>query len=108
MRAARGLYAIVDPALCRGRDPEKLAAAVLRGGCAILQLRDKRGDARTLELARRIGARAQAVGVPFVVNDRVDLAVLAAADGVHLGQDDLPIAEARRIGGAIAIGRSTH
>jgi thiamine-phosphate pyrophosphorylase len=110
MRAGRGLYAIVDPEHTRGRDPERVAEAILRGGCALLQLRVKHGSDRdTLALARRIGASCRRVDVPFVMNDRPDLAVLAGAHGVHLGQDDLPIAEARRIvGPTLAIGRSTH
>ncbi len=110
MLRTRGLYAIVDPAACRGRDPEIVAAAVLRGGCAVLQLRDKSGsDPARLSLARRIAARCRAAGVPFVMNDRPDLALLAGADGLHLGQDDLPTAEARRVVGAgCVLGRSTH
>lgn len=107
MRAGPGLYAIVDPA--SARDPERLASAILRGGCSVLQLRAKTsgGDRATLALARRIAAACREAGVPFVVNDRVDLAILSGADGVHLGQDDLPIAEARRLG-SLWIGRSTH
>lgn len=111
MRGTRGLYALVDPAACRGRDPEQVAAAILAGGCAVLQLRIKEdvSDRERLGLARRIAARARAHGVPFVINDRPDLACLVDAEGLHLGQDDLPIAEARRIVGAqVAIGRSTH
>ncbi|MCA9608875.1 MAG: thiamine phosphate synthase [Myxococcales bacterium] len=106
---ARGLYAIVDPAVARGRDPETIAAAVLAGGCARLQLRMKDGgDAARLALANRLRRRCAEAGVPFVVNDRPDLAVLCDADGLHLGQDDLPIAAARQIAGAREIGRSTH
>lgn len=110
MLETRGLYAIVDPACCRGRDPEAVAAAILAGGCALLQLRAKDlADGALLGLARRVGARALAAGVPFVLNDRADLASLVGASGLHLGQDDLPIAEARRlVGPAMAIGRSTH
>ncbi|MCC6874649.1 MAG: thiamine phosphate synthase [Sandaracinaceae bacterium] len=105
----RGLYAIVDPAACRDRDPVAVAEAILRGGCAALQLRDKLNcDHDRLGLARRVGACCRAAGVPFVVNDRPDLALLAGADGVHLGQEDLPIAEARRVAGELWIGRSTH
>lgn len=104
-----GLYAIVDPAATRGRDPIEIAEAVLRGGCARLQLRMKHGtDPERLALARRLRAVCRHHGVPFVVNDRADLACLVDADALHLGQDDLPIAEARRIVGAMEIGRSTH
>lgn len=105
----RGLYAIVDPERCGGRDPVQVAEAILRGGCALLQVRAKRLDDRErLALMRAVRARAKARGVPFVVNDRPDLALLVGADGLHLGQEDLPIAEARRIVGAMTIGRSTH
>jgi thiamine-phosphate pyrophosphorylase len=105
----RGLYVLVDPEHCAGRDPETVAAAALRGGCAALQLRAKRLDGGPLlALARRIGARCRAAGVPFVVNDRPDVALLAGADGLHLGQTDLPLDAARRIVGALPIGLSTH
>lgn len=109
MLGTRGLYAIVDPDACRGRDPERVAEAILAGGCAVMQLRTKGlPDLPRLGLAYRIAARARAAGVPFVINDRPDLALLVRADGLHLGQDDLPIAEARRIVGPMVIGRSTH
>lgn len=105
----RGLYAIVDPERCGGRDPVALAAAILAGGCAGIQLRAKRlADRDRLALARRVGALARSRSVPFVMNDRPDLAILAGADELHLGQDDLPIGEARRIVGSMPIGRSTH
>lgn len=106
----RGLYAIVDPDHCRGRDPVAIARAILAGGCAVLQLRAKAlPDGACLALARELRAWCRRAGVPFVVNDRPDLAVLTPADGVHLGQDDLPLAEARRIvGDGISLGLSTH
>jgi thiamine-phosphate diphosphorylase len=105
----RGLYAIVDPERCGGRSPLEVAEAILRGGCAYLQLRAKSlPDRARLELARALRERARRRDVPFIVNDRPDLALLAEADGLHLGQDDLGIAEARRIVGAMPIGRSTH
>lgn len=105
--AWRGFYAILDPAECR-TTPLETAEAILRGGCAVLQLRDKRGDDRdTLALARALRERCRAAQVPFVMNDRVDLALLSEADGVHLGQEDMPVEDARRIFGG-AIGLSTH
>lgn len=105
----RGLYAIVDPERCGDRRPVAVAAAILAGGCAAIQLRAKQlADRDRLALARHIGALARARSVPFVINDRPDLAILAGADELHLGQDDLPIAEARRIVGSMPIGRSTH
>lgn len=109
VRALRGLYAIVDPEQTGGRDPRAVTDAILRGGCAILQLRAKTLDDEThLALAHELARACRAASVPFVVNDRADIAVLADADGVHLGQDDLPLAAARAIVGARLIGRSTH
>ncbi len=105
--AWRGFYAILDPAECR-TSPLETAEAILDGGCAVFQLRDKRGDDReTLALARALAARCRMVNVPFVVNDRVDLALLSEADGVHLGQDDMSVVDARQIFSGV-IGLSTH
>ena len=105
----RGLYAIIDPEHCRGRDPLGIAEAVLRGGCAALQLRAKvLADRPRLALARALAARCRAAGVPFWMNDRIDLALLSSADGVHLGQDDLALADARALWPTRPIGRSTH
>lgn len=105
--AWRGFYAILDPAECRTSVLET-ADAILEGGCGVLQLRDKRGDDReTLALARALSERCRRAEIPFVVNDRVDFALLTNADGVHLGQDDMLVADARRIFDG-AIGLSTH
>lgn len=108
-RALRGLYAIVDPSACAGRDPVGVAAAILRGGCAILQLRDKTGsDRRVLELARAMAPLCASAGVPFVIDDRLDVALACGAGGVHVGQDDLPLADVRRLAPELVIGVSTH
>lgn len=108
--AWRGLYAIIDPAFCRGRDPLGVSEAILRGGCAVLQLRAKSGEAAAIaELARALHARCRAASVPFVVNDDVELAAAIGAEGVHLGQTDLPIETARaRLPSHVVIGLSTH
>lgn len=108
--AWRGLYAIIDPAFCRGRDPLGVADAILRGGCAVLQLRAKSGEAAAIAaLARALHARCRAASVPFVVNDDVELAAAIGAEGVHLGQTDLPVETARaRLPGHVVIGLSTH
>lgn len=107
---ARGLYAIVDPELCLGRDPLAVADAILRGGCAVLQLRAKRLRAsETDALASRLHAACRTSAVPFVINDHWSLAQRLGVEGVHLGQDDLALELARaRLGPAIAIGLSTH
>jgi len=103
------LYAIVDP-LDTGRAPATLAAHLLAGGARLLQLRWKAASARELlAAATAIRALARPRGALFLVNDRPDVAAAAGADGVHLGQDDVPVAVARRVLGAEAIvGVSTH
>jgi thiamine-phosphate pyrophosphorylase len=91
-------------------DLEQFLGACIRGGVDLVQLRDKHLDARPL-LARAVVARnvCRRFGVPFVLNDRPDLALEAGADGVHVGQDDAPPSLARRILGPDAIvGFSTH
>ena len=103
------LYAIVDP-LDTGRDPTELARALLAGGARLLQLRLKgAGSRELLAAAAAIRPLARAAGALFLVNDRADIARAAEADGVHLGQEDLPAGTARRILGSRAvIGVSTH
>lgn len=106
----RGLYAIVDVESLerRGLDPVRFAESVLDAHPAALQLRDKAGGARrTLALLRAIAPAAARAGVPFFANDRPDLALLADCVGVHVGQDDLPIALVRSLG-ALRVGLSTH
>ena len=106
-RTWRGHYAIVDPEHAPG-GVLSTARAILAGGCAVLQLRFKGSDdAEHLRVARALKGLAADAGVPFVVNDRVDIAVLAEADGLHLGQDDLPVADARKLFDG-PIGLSTH
>jgi thiamine-phosphate pyrophosphorylase len=85
-------------------------APALRGGIDVFQLRDKRaGDDDLLHAAEHARALCDEHDALFVVNDRPDLAVAAGADGVHLGQDDMPIEQARAIvGPRMLIGRSTH
>src|SRR5205807_5340760 len=103
----RGVYAIVDGSA--GRPPLELVAAFVRGGAAVVQLRLKGAAAgEVLGVAR--GARQLCEGKALLlINDRADVAKLAQADGVHLGQDDLPIGAARALLGPEAlIGISTH
>ena len=85
-------------------------AACIAGGVDVVQLRDKQLDARPLLARARVAAGVcRAAGVPFILNDRPDLALEVGADGVHVGQDDAPPALARRILGPEAIvGLSTH
>jgi thiamine-phosphate pyrophosphorylase len=106
------LYAIVDVSLCRARglDPAAVAEAFVRGGAMLLQLRDKdSGSAAALGLAARVVAAAARSGARVLVNDRADIARLAGAAGVHVGQDDLPVEAVRAILGPDAtVGLSTH
>src|ERR1700753_3181386 len=96
----RGLYAIVDVEACArvDRDPFWVAREVLAGGCAVLQLRDKRGDDQAYRArGLRLAALCREAGVPFVVNDRFWLAAELAAQGVHVGQTDAPIEQVRAV-----------
>jgi thiamine-phosphate pyrophosphorylase len=104
------LYPILDADLLGGRPCRAAVAALARGGAGIVQLRAKGVPDRVLfALAREAQAAARAAGMLFVVNDRPDVALMVGADGVHLGQDDLPPEDARRLLGPEAvIGRSTH
>ena len=104
------LYVVLDRAAARGRSLDDVLAAVIEGGCRMVQLRDKESPSgRLLPLAERLLARARRAGVTFVVNDRVDLAVAVGADGVHLGQDDLPAGLARPLlRPGMVLGVSTH
>lgn len=107
----RGLYAIVDTVALgkRGLDVVAFAEAVLAARPVVLQLRAKDLGAReTLALLRRLVEPCRAAGVPLFANDRADLARLAGCDGVHVGQDDLPVALARQIAPGLAVGVSTH
>jgi thiamine-phosphate pyrophosphorylase len=99
----RGFYAILDRA-----DLELARQLVAAGACA-LQIRLKPGTPRAqLELARMARAVCDRAGVPLIVNDRIDLALASGADGVHLGQSDLPIGAARELGPRLLVGVSTH
>ena len=91
------LYAIVDPENTGGHDLIDLARAVASGGATLVQLRDKVSDtARMIETARALKAALAPFGVPLIVNDSVDVALAAQADGVHVGQEDMAVEEARR------------
>ncbi len=98
------LNAIVDPERANGRSLVDLARAVVAGGATLIQLRDKHGSTRRMiEEARAIHAALAGSGVPLVINDRVDVALVAQADGVHVGQDDMRVEDARRLLGPDAI-----
>jgi thiamine-phosphate pyrophosphorylase len=97
------VYAIADPSRCRG-DLAEAARRAVEGGATLVQLRDKTSGTRAF--AARAGALVAALrgtGVPVLINDRVDVALAAGAAGVHLGQDDLGVRDARRLLGPRAI-----
>ena len=102
------LYALVDTSLTD--DPVRVAAAVARGGAGAVQLRAKNMEQRAYrDLALRVQDVVRAAGALFVVNDQVAVARAIAADGVHVGQDDLSLTDARAVvGPGCALGISAH
>ncbi len=97
------LYAILDPAVAGGRTLTDLAS-LLAGQATLVQLRDKVGGTRAMvDEARRLRDVLEPQGVPLLINDRVDVALAAQADGVHIGQDDMAPADARLLLGRTAI-----
>jgi thiamine-phosphate diphosphorylase len=104
------LYVVLDRTAARGRDLVDLLALALAGGSRMIQLREKEWPSgRLLPLAERLRAACAAAGATFIVNDRVDLALAVDADGVHLGQDDLPARAARPLlRPGMVLGISTH
>jgi thiamine-phosphate pyrophosphorylase len=104
MKVDLRLNAIVDPERANGRSLVELTRLVVAGGATLIQLRDKHGATRQMiETARAIKAALAGSGVPLVVNDRVDVALVAEADGVHVGEDDMRVEDARRLLGPGAI-----
>jgi len=94
----RGLYVIIDPQVTAGRDPLAVATAAVRGGARMLQLRDKlRDKGESLPLAAALQELCEANDVLLIINDHLDLAVAVGSGGVHLGQTDLPVEQARRV-----------
>lgn len=105
-----GLYAVIDSSCVRPESFEGAARALLSGGVGIIQVRAKDlPSGELLDICETVQRARRESGALFIVNDRVDIALICGADGVHLGQDDIPIAQARRLLGASKIiGVSTH
>ncbi len=94
----QGLYVIADQQTAAGRDLRDVVAAAVRGGAGVVQLRDKVSPkGRQLAVARELLEVCRAHGGLFIVNDHVDVALAMEADGVHVGQHDLPVDVVRRI-----------
>jgi thiamine-phosphate pyrophosphorylase len=93
-----GIYLVTDRALCGSRTIDEVIIAAAGGGARYVQLREKNVTTRFLvEEARRIKLLLKPFRVPLIINDRVDVALAAEAEGVHLGQDDMPCSLARKL-----------
>lgn len=96
VRRLAGLYLILDTKSLEGRDEVEVAGQAIRGGVKVIQLRDKHHTrAELLEMARRLRQLCSEQDVLFIINDYLDIALACGADGVHLGQGDIPLSEAR-------------
>ncbi|MDR3358739.1 MAG: thiamine phosphate synthase [Desulfovibrio sp.] len=104
------LYAVTDARLSLGRPLDVVAGTLLNAGVRILQYREKKLKAgKMLEECLLLRDLTRGAGACFIVNDHIDIALLAEADGVHIGQEDLPVAEVRRlVGSKMLVGLSTH
>lgn len=92
-----GVYLVTDRACCGARSVEEVVSAAIDAGVTLVQLRDKNIDARPmLALGRRLLELLRPAGIGLIVNDRIDVALALDAEGVHIGQQDMPYAEARR------------
>lgn len=104
-----GLYLVTSEPLSRGRATVDIVKAALAGGVRLIQLREKEMTVAELtSLARRARQLTAEAGALLIINDRIDIALAAGADGVHLGQTDFPVSDARRLAPDLIIGASTH
>jgi thiamine-phosphate pyrophosphorylase len=100
----RGLYLVTDRQLCGARSLEDVALQALQGGVSCVQLREKEVSTRFfVEEAQKVKSLTAQFKVPLIINDRLDVALAAHADGIHIGQEDMPYKEARRFMGPRAI-----
>ena len=99
-----GLYLVTDSGLSGGRSVAEVVRAAVQGGVTLVQLREKDCSTRDfVALARRVREILAPFGIPLIINDRVDVALSAGADGVHIGQTDMTYADARRLLGTDVI-----
>jgi thiamine-phosphate pyrophosphorylase len=104
-----GLYLVTSQVLSAGRSTEDIVEAALRAGVRLIQLREKGLPLRDLlRLADRVRQLTRAAGALMIVNDRLDVALAVGADGVHLGQEDLPVERARQVAPDLILGASSH
>jgi thiamine-phosphate pyrophosphorylase len=107
MRLDLSLYVVTDRELSRGLDHLEVGRRAVAGGADVIQLRDKElPDVELYDLATKMAKIIHDVGRLLIINDRLDIALAVGADGVHLGQDDLPVAAARSVAPVIIIGAS--
>ena len=103
------LYVVITESFCAGRSALEILAQCITAGVKLVQLREKNlNDRELLALARAYRDATREAGALFIMNDRLDIALAAQADGIHLGQNDMPIADARRIAPYLIIGASSH
>ncbi|GIV94241.1 thiamine phosphate synthase [Chloroflexus aurantiacus] len=103
------LYVVTDAGLSRGRSHRAVIEAAIVGGATVVQYREKHASTRQMIVeAQELRDLTRRAGVPLIVNDRVDVALAVDADGVHVGQDDMPVALARRLIGNKLLGVSAH
>jgi len=94
------IYGLTDSTLCLGRPVEEVVRGMLEGGVRVIQYREKHKDnGEMLAECRRLRELTRAAGACFIVNDHVDIAILCEADGVHVGQKDIPARDVRRLTG---------
>lgn len=96
-----GLYLVTDRVMAGGRELVDIVGEAVAGGVSCVQLREKHSDTRVfIDQARQLMALLEPAGIPLIINDRVDVALAVGAAGVHLGQKDMAIADARRLTGS--------
>ena len=100
----KGIYLVTDQKACKENSLESIVCDAVRGGISCVQLREKEAGTRLfLKRARNLMSILEPAGIPLIINDRVDIALAAKADGVHLGQSDMPYEHARRLMGPTAV-----
>jgi thiamine-phosphate pyrophosphorylase len=98
MEKVKGLYPIIDTQSLKGRSPLEVAGEIIRGGAKVIQLRDKTTKKKDLlPIAQALSDLCKANGALFIMNDTLDIALAVGADGLHIGQEDLSVATARKL-----------